>query len=147
MLELLSCNPVRPAVLERSQAILKSIIVITYYCYEKEQMAWHDDSDDDDKPLDSDESESEKKHEPWIAPFVRMRDNPFLEKLPDECLLLRDVCHRINEQDREGFSRFLDSLPVGLQSLVKNKIYNYKQGYKSQPNKKLRTIVKVRRPD
>ena len=60
---------------------------------------------------------------------------------------MRDICHQINQKDSEGFRKFVSNQPIGLQNLLRNKIYNYKEGYKADNTKKLRAIVKVRRPD
>ena len=91
-------------------------------------------------------SEDEDKNEPWMVPFATMGNNDFYSELPDECVLMRDVCQKVNTGNPAGLLKFVNDLPIGLQNLLKDKLYNYKEGYKNENTKKLRRIVKVRQP-
>lgn len=69
----------------------------------------------------------------------------FVDRLPDEKALFRDICIELNEVNHESFQNFIKSLPMGLQNLVRNKIMLYKET-PGTTRTKMRTIYKVRAP-
>lgn len=73
------------------------------------------------------------------------RDNIFVDSLPDERALFRDICIELKQMDQLRFERFVNDLPVGLQVFVKNKVMLYK-GTPGTSKTKMRTIFKVKTP-
>lgn len=55
--------------------------------------------------------------------------------------MMRDICHQFNRADTQNFRRFISSLPIATQNLVKNKIYNYDDSN----HRELRTIVRLKK--
>jgi hypothetical protein len=74
-----------------------------------------------------------------------MRSNVFLSSLPDERVLLRDICTKLNETDHNNFQKFIIDLPIGIQNLVKYKILMYREDSAVSAKTKMRTIYKVKR--
>jgi len=73
-----------------------------------------------------------------------MRDNPFVDNLPDERGLLKNICVKLNEADHENFQKFIKDLPIGLQNTVKNKVMMYREDTGVVNKTKMRTIYRVK---
>lgn len=67
--------------------------------------------------------------------------------LSDDREMLKNLCFKLNETDHNKFVKFVNELPIGIQNLVKNKIFLYKSDTAVANKKTMRTIYKVRMHD
>lgn len=61
--------------------------------------------------------------------------------IPNELILMRDVCQNLNKGDSDSFRKFVSELPISLQNMVKNKLYFYS----SSNGLSLKTILKIKK--
>lgn len=48
LLQLLSSSKISPNVVEKTMSILKCVSILIYYNYEKEEISWHEDEDEEE---------------------------------------------------------------------------------------------------